>query len=119
MRFQLGFNKMKVYPVCSAELPLVNPQSLDRKYKLVIYDIIESPGGTKWSSVTILTKINGSINSTSIRDCLLAKYKQSQSCRRPIPLKLSCIMNVTAMLSNYSSTDNSTITIKPDMTPLD
>ena len=68
----------------------------------------------------ILTKINGDINPTSIRDCFrLGKYKQNQNRPQPILVKLNRAMNVTNILSNSSSIDNNNITIKPDMNPQD
>ena len=77
----------------------LNPQFSDRKFNLVIYGKHDMD-----SSVTILTKINDSINSTSIRDCFrLGKYKQNQSRPRPILLKLNCAMDVATILSNRSS----------------
>ena len=105
----------------------LNPQFSDRKLNLVIYGITDSPSDTKWcdrvkydmdTSVTILPKINDSINSTSIRDCFrLGKYKQNQSRPRPILLKLNRAMDVATILSNRSSIDDNSIIIKPDMTP--
>lgn len=106
-----------------------DPQSSDRKFNLVIYGINESPSGTKRSdrvkhdvdsSVTILAKINNSINPTSIRDCFrLGKYKQSQGRPRPILLKLNRAMDADTILSNRSSIDDNNITIKRDMSPQD
>ena len=105
----------------------LNSQFSDHKFNLVIYGIIESPSGTKRcdrvnhdmdSSVTILTKINDSINSTSIRDYFrLGKYKENQSHPRPILLKLNRAMDVATILSNHSSINDNSIIIKPDMTP--
>ena len=113
----------------SENKPQSNSQFSDRKFNLVIYGIDESPSGTNQServkhdvdsSVPILTKINGNINPTSIRDCFrLGKYKQNQNLLRPILVKLNRAMDVTNILSNRSSIDNNNITIKPDMNPQD
>ena len=113
----------------SENKPQSNSQFSDHKFNLVIYGIDESPSGTNRServkhdvdsSVPILTKINGDINPTSIRDCFrLGKYKQNQNRPRPILVKLNRAMDVTNILSNRSSIDNNNITIKPDMNPQD
>ena len=72
----------------SENKPQSNSQFSDCKFNLVIYGIDESPSGTNRServkhdvdsSVPILTKINGDINPTSIRDCFrLGKYKTAR-----------------------------------------
>ena len=65
------------------------------------------------SVVGILSFLDGSINSQSIKDCFrLGKFSADASRPRPILVKFVCVADVTNILSNLTHP----YSIKPDMT---
>ena len=97
----------------------------NRKFNIVIYGIGECKQGAKWperlasdlSKVgSVLTDIDGSLTSNSIKDCYhLGKYRADQEKPRPILVKFVRIEDVSKVLANRSAV-TPPIVVKPDMT---
>ena len=96
----------------------------NRKFNIVIYGIGECKQGAKWperlasdlSKVgSVLTDIDGSLTSNSIKDCYhLRKYRADQEKPRPILVKFVRIEDVSKVLANRSAA-TPPIVVKPDM----
>lgn len=105
----------------TSKLPSNNP---NKKFNILVYGINECPeGSTRHTRITkdmedvttVISKVDPSIPSNSIRDCVrLGKYTK-RNCR-PILVKLSRSCKVTGILANRKKlADTPGISIKPDM----
>lgn len=103
-------------------IPSIN--NPDKKFNVIVYGINECPEGSSRHSritkdmedvTTIIQKLDPSVPSNSIRDCVrLGKYTKKK--RRPILVKLSRSCEVTAILANRKKLAESPgVSIKPDM----
>ena len=103
--------------------------SHDRKFNVVIYGVEECPSGTRKASrlkddmdkvVTALSKVDNSIESRSLRDAYrLGRFSTDKKQPRPLLVKFIRAADASSVLSNRDSLRNTTIFIKPDMSPIE
>ncbi len=97
----------------------------DRKFKLIVYGIKESPKGTSridrvrkdtQAISELLQDVDDSVPHQSIRDCIrLGKYNESKN--RPTMIELTRASDVTSILSNRRNLSHHPgISIKPNLT---
>ena len=112
-------------PIARSPPKVTNNQ--ERKFNIIIYGVPECPKGSHWTnrasrdlnSVTsILSNIESSVTSHSVRDChRLGKFSEASNRPRPILVELNQAHEVTSILSKRGSLKGSHIVIKPDMSP--
>ena len=105
-----------------AKSPRTDSYESNRKFNVVMFGIGECRQGANrlahdLSKVeSVLTDIDGSLKSSSIKDCFrLGKYRADQAKPRPILVKFVRIEEVSKVLSNRWAV-KSPIAVKPDMT---
>ena len=108
-----------------AKPPRMDSYESNRKFNVVMFGIGECRQGAYRSErlahdlskvESVLTVIDGSLKSSSIKDCFrLGKYRADQAKPRPILVKFVRIEEVLKVLSNRWAV-KSPIAVKPDMT---